>query len=88
MTAEAEAAFTDKAYRHLLPATKIPVLTKPMESMASDSLTPHECFLLSRIDGSWSVKSIIQVAPFREVDALRTLSRMRETGMIELHDAT
>jgi len=85
LTAEAEAAFVEACYRTDLPAEMIPVLTCAMESLASQSLTPEEFFLLSRIDGSWDVKSIIQVAPFREVDALRTLKRMCLNGTIELH---
>ncbi len=86
LTAEAEAAFVEKAYRHYLPANQVPILTRPADSLSSERLTPEEFFLLSRIDGTWDVRSIIQVAPFREVDALRTLKRMREIGMIELCD--
>jgi hypothetical protein len=87
LTAEAEAAFVDQCYGQALPADKIPILTCPLESLASESLTSEEYFLLSRIDGTWNIKSIIQVAPFREVEALRTLKRMCESGTIELHDA-
>lgn len=86
LTAEAEAAFVDKAYRHYLPPDKIPVLTMPVEALEAQQLSPPDFFLLSRIDGSWDVKSIIQIAPLREVDALRTLKRMRESGMIRLKD--
>jgi hypothetical protein len=86
LTAEAEATFIDRAYRHVVPPDKVPVLKRSMDSLTSESLSPQEFFLLSRIDGSWDVKSIIQVAPLREVDALRTLKRMREIGMIELRD--
>ncbi len=86
LTAEAEAAFVGKAYRHYLPADKVPILRSSLESMSSQSLTPQEFFLLSRIDGAWDVKSIIQVAPFEEVLALRTLKRLHEMEMIELLD--
>jgi hypothetical protein len=86
MTAEAEAAFVERAYRHYLPPTKVPALTKPMEELECEALSPTEFFLLSRIDGSWDVKSIIQIAPLREADALRTLKRMRENGVIVLHE--
>jgi hypothetical protein len=86
LTEDTEAAFVDKCYRHYLPADQVPLLTRPIEALSSESLTPQEFFVLSRIDGSWDVKSIIQVAPFREVEALRTLKRMREMGMIELCD--
>jgi hypothetical protein len=86
LTAEAEAAFVEKAYRHYLPPAKVPVLTRPTESLESENLTPNEFFLLSRIDGTWELKSIIQVAPLREVECLRTLKRLREAGIIDLRD--
>jgi hypothetical protein len=86
LTAEAEAAFVDKAYRHYVQATKLPVLTCAPEALESQNLSPSEFFLLSRIDGTWDVKSIIQIAPMREVEALLTLKHLREKGMIELRD--
>jgi hypothetical protein len=86
LLAEAELAFVEKAYRHYLPAEKIPVLGKPVESLAGEALSPAEFFLLSRIDGTWDVKSIVQITPLREVEALRTLKRMRERGVVVLRD--
>jgi hypothetical protein len=86
LTSEAEVAFIEKAYRHFLPPSKIPRLTRPVEEMSKESMSSTEFFLLSRIDGSWDVKSIIQIAPLREADTLRTLKRMREVGIIELLD--
>jgi hypothetical protein len=83
---EAEASFVEKAYRHFLPPTKIVILARGMDSLTSERLSPTEFFLLSRIDGSWDVKSIIQITPLREVDVLRTLKRMREKGLIDLKD--
>jgi hypothetical protein len=86
LTAEAEAAFVEKAYRHYLPPSRIPLLKQPIEELISENFSPSEFFLLSRIDGVWDVKSIIQIAPLREVDALRTLRRLRESGVIELRE--
>ena len=86
LTAEAESSFVQKANQHLLPPNKVPVLTKSIDSLGAETISPEEFFLLSRIDGRWNIKSIIQVSPMREVDALRTLTRMRECGMIELRD--
>ena len=87
LAAEAEAAFIEKAYRYFLPPDKIPRLTQPIDSLATDGISPTEFFLLSRVDGTWDVKSIVQVAPLRETDTLRTLKRMREAGVIELIDS-
>jgi len=86
LTAEAEAALVEKAYRHYLPPAKVLVLTRESDSLETEDLSPSEFFLLSRIDGTWDIKSIIQIAPLRESDALRTLKRMRENGLIDLHD--
>jgi len=86
LLAEAEACFLEKAYRHYVPPAKIPVLLRPPEELTEEQISPEEYFLLSRIDGVWDVKSIIQVSPIREVDVVRTLKRMREKAFIELRD--
>ena len=86
LVAEAEAAFVDKAYRYYVPPHKIPVLRRPAESLTGEELSPVEFFLLSRFNGTWDVRSIIQIAPIREVEALKTLKRLREKGYIELKD--
>lgn len=86
LTQEAEAAFIDKAWKHYLPGDRTVVLTAPLEELESHDLSPQEMFLLSRIDGTWTVKSIVQIAPIREVDALRVLKRMRDEGVIELRE--
>jgi hypothetical protein len=62
------------------------VLARRVETLTTEHLSPAEFFLLSRIDGSWDVKSIIQITPLREVDVLRTLKKMREKGVIDLKD--
>jgi len=86
LLAEAEASFVEKSYRHYLPPSKVVALSREAESLTSERLSPTEFFLLSRIDGTWDVKSIIQITPLREVDVLRTLKRMREKGLIDLKD--
>jgi hypothetical protein len=83
---DAEVAFVDKAWKHYVPAAKVPVLTRPVDSLTGEALSPQEVFMLSRVDGTWDVRSIIQVSPIREVDALRTLKKLRERGLIELRE--
>jgi hypothetical protein len=86
LTLEAEAAFVEKAYRHYLPERKRVHLARPIEELTGRPFSPKEFYLLSRIDGSWDVKSIVQLAPLREADTLRTLKRLREAGVIDLRD--
>jgi hypothetical protein len=83
---DAEVAFADKAWKHYVPAGRSPCSPGRWIASRERTLSPLEVFLLSRVDGTWDVKSIIQVAPIREVDALRTLKKLRERGLIELRD--
>ena len=71
---------------HYLPPKKIPVLTKPLESLTTEQLTPEEGFLVSRVTGTWNIESIVSVSPLREVDVLLTLKRLRERGILELQN--
>ena len=80
----AEEHFIDKAYRHYLPPKKIPVLRKPLESLVNQDLSPEEGFLVTRVNGSWDLRSIISISPLREVDALRAFKKLRERGIIDL----
>ena len=78
------AQFRDKAYATILPPTKIPTLMLEMNQLKSESLTPEEAFLISRINGSWELKSIIDISPLGEVEALRIMKRLQERRIIML----
>jgi hypothetical protein len=80
----AEEHFIERAYRHYLPPKKIPILKQPLEALVNQDLSPEEVFLVSRVNGSWDLKSIISISPLREVDALRALKKLREKGIIDL----
>jgi hypothetical protein len=86
LTQEAETYFVERAYRHYLPASKVPVLKRPLETLIGQTLSPEEMFLVSRVNGSWDLRSIVSISPLREVDALRALKRLRERGVIDLVD--
>jgi hypothetical protein len=88
LIAETEAAFLESTYRQDLPPDRIPVLVHPPETLTGEDLSPTEFFLLSRIDGAWDLKSIVQISPLREVDVVRTLKRMRDKGVIELREVS
>ncbi|HEV8201426.1 MAG TPA: DUF4388 domain-containing protein [Candidatus Polarisedimenticolia bacterium] len=81
---EAERYFVERAYRHYLPPTRILVLKRPLESLMNEVLSPAEMFLVTRVNGSWDLRSIVSISPLREVEALRALKRLRERGVIDL----
>jgi len=82
----AEVNLIDRLYRGALPARKVPTLVRPLESLMNEALTPEEVFLVSRVNGSWDLKSIVSISPLREVDALRVLKKLKERGIISLRD--
>ena len=85
---EVEAAFVERAYRHFLPPDQILDLQVPLTELTDQDLTPQEIFLLSRINGAWSVNDIVTISPLREVDALRVLKTLRERGVVGFVDVS
>jgi hypothetical protein len=83
----AEVNLIDRLYRGPLPPKQIPYLKRPLEQLTDESLTPEEVFLVSRVNGSWDLKSIVSISPLREVDALRVLKRLKERGILALKEA-
>ena len=76
--------FVERTYSYHLPAKKIPFLLRPLETLTGERLTPQEGFLISRINGEWTVRDVVTIAPFSEVDALRTLKNLRTREIIDL----
>jgi len=76
--------FREKAYGRFLPPTSIPTLIRGLDTLTGEALTPEEVFLISRIDGTWDLKSIIDISPLAEVDALRIMKRLKDRRIIEL----
>ena len=48
----------------------------------NEQIDPQEGFLLSRINGSWDIQSILSICPFREADCLRMIKKLLERGII------
>ena len=40
--------------------------------------------MLSRINGSWDIQSILSICPFREADCLRMIKKLMERGIVEI----
>ena len=49
---------------------EIPELAVPMRSLTQRTFSPHEGFVLSRINGQWDVKSIMKISPIKELEVL------------------
>lgn len=80
----AERAFLNKVFRDEFPASASPELARPIDELLGEALRPEEFFLLSRLDGHWSVKDVVEIAPMREVETVRVLRRLVRRGLVKI----
>jgi len=62
----------------------VPQLRVSASDLTTEQIDPQEGFVLSRINGSWDIQSIISICPFREADCLRMIKKLRERGIVEI----
>ena len=60
----------------------VPRLRLSPAELTNLEIDPQEGFMLSRINGSWDIQSILSICPFREADCLRMIKKLRERGVI------
>ncbi len=63
---------------------KIPRVLKSLEEITQMNFTPNEGFILSRINGTWDVGSLIKISPIREPDALLIFYKLWKDGIISI----
>lgn len=69
-----------------IQSERVPELVKPLTELAGDAISPREGFILSRINGSWDIKSIVTVSPMHAVDSLLVFYRLKQKELIRFHD--
>jgi len=62
----------------------VPQLRVSPSELTTEQIDPQEGFVLSRINGSWDIQSIISICPFREADCLRMIKKLMERGIVEI----
>lgn len=85
---QAESAHWTELKRRLLDPNPTPRMCCSLSELKNLALTPQEKYLLSRIDGSRTVRSLLRVTPMREFDALRCIEHFAQAGYVELPKAT
>lgn len=80
----AETVIVADLKRQGMTEAKVPQLRKTIEEITKLNFTPHEGFILSRINGTWDISSIIKVSPMRETDAMLIFHRLVKDGVVEL----
>jgi hypothetical protein len=62
----------------------VPRLARPVEELDGTRLTSKQGFVLSRINGTWNVRSIAQICPFDELEVLAILDGLVRERMVTL----
>jgi hypothetical protein len=64
--------------------TKVPRVSKALEEITQMNFSPNEGFILSRINGTWDIGSLIKISPIRETDAMLIFYKLWRDGIIAL----
>jgi hypothetical protein len=62
----------------------IPLVTATMEQLTSSNLSPQEGFMLTRINGTYDIQSILKITPMPQLDALMLFWKLALNGYIRL----
>ena len=64
--------------------SKVPRVSKSIEEITTMNFTPNEGFILSRINGTWDIGSLVKISPIREPDAMLIFHKLWKDGIIAL----
>ena len=67
-----------------IPLEGVPVLRLTATALSKQHFDPQEGFVLSRINGSWDVRSLLKLCPMPEEDVLLIFSRLLDRQVIDL----
>ena len=81
----AEEKFVKRVYeKGDIRPKSVPQLRVSPSDLTTQQIDPQEGFVLSRINGSWDIQSILSICPFREADCLRMIKKLMERGIVEI----
>jgi hypothetical protein len=81
---QAEEKIIKRIYSSGIAPTAVPVLLVSPNALTDQQLDAREGFILSRINGSWDIQSILSICPFREADCLRMIKGLIDRKVIGL----
>ncbi len=79
---QAEAKRVEQVRAALPSEDGVPRLLQPVEMILKRRISAKERYILTRIDGSKSVREITQISPMREVEAAEIFRHLQEEGLI------
>ncbi len=67
-----------------LDLSAVPILERNLEQLTDLQLSPEQGFLLTRIDGSLSIKSLLRLSPIDQLDAELVFYRLLQEGHVRM----
>lgn len=64
----------------------VPKLSSDLEDLTASKISPQEGFMLTRINGSYDIRSIVKISPMPQLDALLVFWRLHKAGHITLSE--
>jgi len=80
---EAEREIKEALSRDGVSGERVPELAVPLQTLTERPFSPHEGFVLSRINGQWDVKSITKISPMKELEVLMIFQKFLRDGVIQ-----
>lgn len=65
----------------------VPKLASDLEDLTASKITPQEGFMLTRINGTYDIRSIVKISPMPQLEALLVFWRLHKAGHITLEKA-
>lgn len=81
---QGEKLIREEIERDGVKLTSIPQLAASMEQLQSAKISPHEGFMLTRINGTYDIQSIVKITPMPQLDALMVFWKLAKAGHIRL----
>ena len=81
---EAEREIRTALEKDGISGDRIPELAIPIQQLTDMTLSPHEGFVLSRVNGVWDVKAIMKISPMKELEVLMIFDKFVKDGVIRL----
>jgi tetratricopeptide (TPR) repeat protein len=79
---EGEKQIRQEIERDGIKLAAIPKLAATMEQLTSAKISPQEGFMLTRINGTYDIQSIIKITPIPQIDALMVFWKLAKAGHI------
>jgi len=66
--------------------TAVPLLARSLEELAREKLSPQDGFLLTRLDGSYDVHSLLNISALPALDTLVQIWKLQRAGHIKMQE--